>query len=258
MTDKKTINKKEITQKQTSEVLPLVERKIEFFKDVIQKTIIHVQKNKILDILGISDVSTCIEKLGELSKKISEIQNAQITATDSIINSLQLINNELSSLLKNYGTESLEDLLLICFGNNNKITTDDIENNKFDLLKKYFHPTSYKVCPKKEDAKKKDDIDDKTGNLSCSDVVSLYKQFHMKVYGIKVHIYSTPLKKNLLIYGIVDDVVIDFLNNKFITNKINKINDNIPNDPEFKSVKSQIDQVSKLKSSDKSEHSDIA
>jgi ATP-dependent Lon protease len=235
MTDKKSINKKEIIQKQTSDVLPLVERKIEFFKDVIQKTIIHDQKNKILDILGISDVSTCIEKLGELSKKISEIQNAQITATDSIINSLQLINNELSSLLKNYGTESLEDLLLICFGNNNKITTNDTENYKFDLLKKYFHPTSYKVITKKEDAKKKDDMDDKTGNLSCSDVVSVYKQFHMKVYGIKVHIYSTPLKKNLLIYGIVDDVVIDFLNNKFITNKINNINDNIPNDPEFKS-----------------------
>jgi hypothetical protein len=36
----------------TNVVLPLVDRKIEFFKDVIQKTIIHVQKNKILDILG--------------------------------------------------------------------------------------------------------------------------------------------------------------------------------------------------------------
>jgi len=135
MSDKTSINKKEINQKQTSDVLPLVERKIDFFKDIIQKTIIHVQKNKILDILGISDVSTCIEKLGELSKKIEEIQNAKITATDSIINSLQLINNELSTLLKNYGTESLEDLLLICFGNNNKITTDDVEQNKFDLLK---------------------------------------------------------------------------------------------------------------------------
>jgi ATP-dependent Lon protease len=235
MSDKTSINKKEINQKQTSDVLPLVERKIDFFKDIIQKTIIHVQKNKILDILGISDVSTCIEKLGELSKKIEEIQNAKITATDSIINSLQLINNELSTLLKNYGTESLEDLLLICFGNNNKITTDDLEQNKFDLLKKYFHPTSYKVIPKKEDSKKKDDIDDKTHNLSCFDVVSVYKQFHMKVYGIKVYVYSVPLKKNILIYGIVDDVVIDFLNNKFISNKIKKINDNIPSSTEFHS-----------------------
>jgi hypothetical protein len=234
MSDKKIVSKKEINQKQNSDILPLVERKIDFFKDIIQKTIIHVQKNKILDILGIADVSTCIEKLGELSKKIEEIQTATITSTDSIINNLQLINNELSGLLKNYGTESLEDLLLVCFGNNNKITTDDIEHNKFELLKKYFHPTSYKVIPKKEDSKKKSDNDDKIANLSCFDVVSVYKQFHMKVYGIKVFVYSFTLKKNILIYGIVDDIVIDFLNNKFILNKIKNIKDNIPNDSEFK------------------------
>jgi len=232
MLDKKIVSKKEINQKQNCDVLPLVERKIDFFKDIIQKTIIHVQKNKVLDILGISDVSTCIEKLGELSKKIEEIQNASIIPTDNIINSLQLINNDLSSLLKNYGTESLEDLLLICFGNNNKITTTDIECHKFDLLKKYFHPTSYKVIPKKEDSKKKDDVDDKTENLSCFDVVSIYKQFHMKVYGMKVFVYCNTLKKNIVIYGIVDDIIIEFLNNKFILNKIKNIKDNLPNDLE--------------------------
>ena len=81
MTEKITGIKKEIN-KSTNDVLPLVERKIEFFKDVIQKTIIHVQKNKILDILGISDVSTCIEKLGELSKKIEEMTSAKNLSTD--------------------------------------------------------------------------------------------------------------------------------------------------------------------------------
>ena len=233
MTEKNTGIKKEIN-KSTNDVLPLVERKIEFFKDVIQKTIIHVQKNKILDILGISDVSTCIEKLGELSKKIEEMTSAKNLSTDTIINSLQLINNELSSLLKNYGTDSFEDLLLICFGNNNKITSDENELAKFELIKKYFHPTSYKVISKKEDAKKKDDMDDKSSNLACSDVVSSYKQFHMKVYGIKLYVHSIPLKKSLLITGIVDDIVIEFLNSKYITNKINIVRDTIPNDADFK------------------------
>lgn len=36
-------------------MLQFVEKKIDFFKDVIQKTIIHVKKNKNIDILGISD-----------------------------------------------------------------------------------------------------------------------------------------------------------------------------------------------------------
>ena len=235
MSEKNIINKKEINQKQTTDVLLLVERKIDFFKDLIQKTIIHVQKNKILDILGISEVSSCIEKLGELSKKIEDIINLKVNATDAIINGLQIINNELSSLLKNYGTESLEDLLLVCFGNNNKITTDENESSKFELLKKYFHPTSYKVVIKRDDAKKKDDIEDKMSNLACFDVVSIYKQFHMKVYGIKVCVNSIPLKKSLLIYGIVDDIVIDFLNNNYILNKVKTIKENIPNEEEFKS-----------------------
>ena len=61
------------TKKNNVDMLLLIEKKIEFFKDVIQKTIIHVQENKFLDILGISDVSHCIEILGELSKKIEDI-----------------------------------------------------------------------------------------------------------------------------------------------------------------------------------------
>ena len=232
MNEKNANKKKEINNKSTSELLPLVERKIDFFKDLIQKTIIHVQKNKTLDILGINEVTVCIEKLGELSKKLEEATSINASSTDNIINNLQLINNELSSILKNYGTECLEDLMLVCFGNNNKITNDDNETYKFELLKKYFHPTSYKVMPKPEDAKKKEN---ECVNLSCFDVSLVYKQFHMKVHGIKLYIHSVPLKKTLLIYGIVDDIVIDFLNNKFIKDKIKMIRENIPNDPEFTS-----------------------
>jgi ATP-dependent Lon protease len=233
MIEKTGVNKKENNTKSNNDVLLLVDKKVEFFKDVIQKTIIHVQKNKFLDILGISDVSVCIEKLGELSKKIQELTNIK-NNTDNLINSLQLINNELSSLLKSYGTDSLEDLLLICFGNNNKITTNEMETDKLELLKKYFHPTSYKVVNKKDELKqKKSDDNDENSNFLCSDVVSSYKQFHMKVYGIKLFIHSSILKKSLIIFGIVDDIVIEFLNNKYVTNKKQKIFENLPQEEEF-------------------------
>jgi hypothetical protein len=236
MNDKNCAVKKEINHKSTTDVLPLVEKKIEFFKDVIQKTIIHVQKNKFLDILGISDVNTCIERLGDLSKKIQEVSENK-TNTDILINNLQQINNELSSLLKSYGTDSLDDLLLICFGNNSKIVAEDIQYDKLELLKKYFHPTSYKVINKKDDNKQKktDEYIDDITNLNCCDVVSSYKQFHMKVYGIKLLIHNSVLKKSLVIFGIVDDIVIEFLNNKYVTNKQKKIVENLPQDEDFKS-----------------------
>ena len=225
MTEKTAPNKKDLNAKNINEMMPQIEKKIDFFKDVIQKTVIHVQKNKFLDILGISDVCSCIERLGELSKKINEF-NDHKSNYDTIVNGLQTINNELSTLLKNYGTESLDDFLIICFGNNNKVAMDKEDINKYELLRKYFHPTSYKIVSGKKDEMK---------NLSCSDVISSYKQFHMKVYGIKVNIYNPVLKKGLIVFGYVDDVVMDFLNSKYISIIKENVNKNLPKDDDFSS-----------------------
>ena len=54
MNDKLINSKKETTKKTTPEIVVLIEKKQLFFQDVIQKTILHVQKNKILDIIGVS------------------------------------------------------------------------------------------------------------------------------------------------------------------------------------------------------------
>jgi ATP-dependent Lon protease len=214
-------NKKD--NKNTKDVNVLVDKKLEFFKDIIQKTILHVQRNKTLDILGVSDISTCIDRLNELNKKINEITCDE---TDNQINGLQFINNELSGLFKNYGTQNLDDLLIICFGNNYKITIDEEEAQRFELLKKFFHPTSYKVIVKKDDEKSK--------NFDCSDITTSYKQLHMKIYGMKLYINNQTLKKSLLICGIVDDIIVDFLNNHYISMKQQNILTNLPNDDNFK------------------------
>lgn len=223
--------------KNIADVNILVNKKLDFFKDIIQKTLIHVQKNKIFDILGISDVSTCIDRLNEVNKKINDICKDSIKNknTDEQINSLQIINNELSGIFKNYGTDNLEDLLLICFGNNYKIVIDEKEQQKFELLKKYFHPISYKVIFENDKNKKATDVEDKTKNLECSDVMSNYKQLHMKVYGIKLCIHSIVLKKKLIINGIIDDVFVDFLNNPYILTKQKNIMANLPTEGDFKS-----------------------
>jgi len=233
MSEKKTISKKSNILNSNSFYVPLVEKKIEFFKDVIEKTILHVNKNKFLDILGISDVGSCIEKLGEVSKKIEEITNKKVE-NETLLNYLQIINNDLSSILKNYGTEELNDLLLICFGNNYKIVKSEKEQLKLDILKKYFHPTSYKIANKKEELFN-NEIDEKSKNLSCHDVSVSYKQFHMKVYGIRLLIHNNILKKTLIIFGIVDDIVVDFLNHSYIKESNKCIKENLPITPEFQS-----------------------
>ena len=254
----------------SSDIIILIGKKMLFFQDIIQKTILHVQRNKILDIVGISEVNNCINTLFVLSKKIKEINEIPITVnnTENIINVLQNINNELSSLFKVFGTESFEDLLWICFGNNSVKTyaISDMEMDKFELLKKYFHPTSYKVLGAKKvefdgqdkaeklgkaekldkiekieklDKIERQKIDDcclteKSKNLDIAELSVKIKSFQLKVYGIQMIVHNPQHNKSLIITGTVDDIIIDLLENKFVNLKIKAINENMPNSPEFK------------------------
>lgn len=195
--------------------------KVEFFKDIVQKTISYVNKNKKLNIIGTKDVYNCIERVGEINKKIHCIKN-----NIDDLNHLQIINNDLSTLFKNYGTYTLNDLFIICFGNNHTIATDEMEETKLNFLKQYFHPTSYVVITKKPEINE--------NNLACLDISSSYKQIHMQIYGIKIVVHSLILNKSLIIYGYVDDVVIEFFNNKYMMDLKTKIMQNVPKDDKFK------------------------
>jgi len=234
------------SSKTSQDVTNLIENKLTFFQDVIQKTILHSQKNKLLDILGVSEITNCVNTLNGINDKIKNIrENINVIPTDTIINNLQILNNELSGLLKNYGTESFEDLLSICFGNNTSINMTTEEKQKYEILAKYFHPTQYKVVNLKKTEKETletnklktsfmdDFITEKTKNFDCIDISSSTKQFHLKVYGFKVYVYNSVFNKHLLIYGIVDDIILPFLNNEYIHNKIINIKNNIPKDGNF-------------------------
>ena len=241
MSEKQALQKKE-NKKPNQDIVVLIERKMTFFQDTIQRTILHVQRNKLLDVIGLSDQNNCINMLFELSKSIKEINDHTINNdTDIVINLLQHINNELSSIFKLYGTELFEDFLWVCFGNNsvNTYAISDTEKHKFELLKKYFHPTSYRIMNSKktdDNSSKSDDVQltEKSKNLDCVDLGIKVKPFYLKVYGIQVIIHNPQHKKSLIISGVLDDILIDILNNKFVTQKMKAIKDTTPNTAEFK------------------------
>lgn len=245
MTDKMTDKAKYKLTKPNPDIIVLIERKIAFFQDTIQKTILHVQKNKMLNIISVSEMNNCITVLFELSKILNEIgviDQHNNSNTDAIINKLQNINNELSTLFKMIGTELFEDFLWICFGNNsvNTYAISDMDRNKFELLRKYFHPTSYRMITmdkKNESGKQSNDdniLSETSRNLDSIDVSIKTKSFHLKVYGIQIVVHNPQHKKSLVITGIVDDIILNILNNKFVNLKMKAIQENVPNSSEFK------------------------
>ena len=119
------IHNSHINPPHSPDVVLLIQRKTDFFQEVIQKTILHIQKVKILDILGVSEVTKCINTLYDLCKSLKEIiDNKNEIPMDNLLTKLQNINNDLSVILKLYGTDSLDDLLTICFGVSNFIFYD--------------------------------------------------------------------------------------------------------------------------------------
>lgn len=201
-------------------------KKINLYKDIIQKSFLYYKKNNTLDILTMNDITKCLEILNNLSLKLLNINTSLIT-TDTL-NELQSINDEITLLMKLYGTEKLEDLLNICF--TSVFTIEKIvSDKKYNILKQYFHPINYIIINDKKQ------IDAFCGKpLICEEIVK-QTNFFVKVYGIKFYI---QMKKDeyILINGLVDDVIIDFVTDEYIIKTKNLILENIPqNDDIFKS-----------------------
>jgi len=221
---------KEKTENNTNDLMGLISKKCIFFRDVINKTIVHLQKIKQLDIITHNETYICIDKLDKINKIVQKIYTSHVN--DLIIQSLQTINNDLSSVIKKHGTNCLEDLLLICFGNNTYFSQQ--EQYKIELLNKYFHPISYIVINKEDKTKLKNLLhNNEPNNLSCYDISNEYKQFYVKIFGLKLYIYNSFLKKGMIVYGIIDNIDTDFLSEKYILDIKKTIRENLPKEEIF-------------------------
>ena len=230
-----------------SDIYNMVTGKLEFYQTVIQRTYLHVMKSQRLDILGNIDISRCINSIEKIMDKI-ELFTKEINTSvndidvDNTIQNLQTINNEMSNLLKIYGTEKLEDLISICFGISS-IKMEENELHKYNVLKKYFHPISYKTNVNKNIVEKRENgknilFDTVTSisqsNLQCVDIVSESKSYYMKVYGIRLFFYHKSHKKFVYIYGLVDDIMIDLLKERYIIDSLKNVeNCEISNNEHF-------------------------
>jgi len=235
-----------------------VSSKIVGLQDIIKRTILSSQKYKILDIFGANELNLCINSLeamfSTLSVLLAPIVEGGKIDEDNVICVLQEVTNDLSSLFRTFGTNSIEDLIMICFGTDfaakNFINSSVLD--KYEVMKKYVHPISYKVVNWKTDSKnvcispkrrvlqKNRIIEDfmivETGqNLDCFDLARTSKSFQTKVYGIKFCIQSPEQHKTLIICAIVDDLMIECLNYPFISHKMGTINDEKPSDSDFTS-----------------------
>ena len=240
---KKYINKSyHLTNEITNdkEIYDFLKQKINYFQDIIQKTVLSCYQYKMYDILNQNDLMTCLEQLQILFKDLRDIYNEINSKThnnlDMFISKLQDINNDLSNIIKNYGTQDIRDLISICFGSKFKPALSKSQQEKFNIILKYVKPINFKAIAnttvnknnKKNICKNKitEDITiaENTDLFDCFDINDNNVNFYVKVYGIKVSIFNQDLNKCLIIYGIMDDIIPDFYQCVYIDQKLLELN----------------------------------
>jgi len=227
--------KNDIEERDITNIIEFVIEKNIYIQEIIRKTIISIKKNKLYEIFSNNDISLSINVLTELYEKTREIDikiTEKTVETEKIIENMQKIIDKLSMIICGFGTLCIDDLLFISFGSQfkNLKNSNEIINDKYELLKKYIYPIGYKIIhwKDKNSYKFKQDIlccDKLTDNkmnieeanmFECFDVEQSIKIFHQKIYGIRVVIQNEILKKTLIINGLVEDIHLECLSNKYI------------------------------------------
>jgi len=227
--------KNDMAERDITNIIDFIIEKNKYIQEIIRKTIISIKKNKLYEIFSNNDITLSINVLTELYEKTKEI-DIKITEknveTEKIIENMQKIIDKLSMIICGFGTLCIDDLLFISFGSQfkNIKNSNEIINDKYELIRKYVYPIGYKIIhwKDKQHYKYKNDIlcsDKNTENtiqieeanmFECFDVEPSIKIFHQKIYGVRVIIQNEILKKTLIINGLVEDIQIECLDNKYV------------------------------------------
>ena len=114
--------------------------KICFLQNIINKTILSCQKYKLYDIFTSNEINICINSLENIYNEIDKLKYNYNTQT------LNELEEELISIIQNYGTESIIDLIKLLIGEN---YIDYLEKSyckdKFNVIKNFLHPIYFKI-----------------------------------------------------------------------------------------------------------------
>jgi len=211
--------------------------KIISLQDVIKNVIRENQRYKTNGLIKINDLNSCVvfgESIYYKLKKILVDLNAMDKNMDKNTNSetitaIQNCINEISTLISLYGCDNLDTLIKICLGINYK--NEEKHVDKYKLLNKYFSPLRYKIVQwnKSEIYSKNDEnIVKNSDNFECFDNDLSFLEFPHQIYGIKTVIHNIEKKQTIVVYGVLEDTLLNLVDNTQIEERLNNLKTNQP------------------------------
>lgn len=211
--------------------------KIISLQDVIKNVIRENQRYKTNGLIKINDLNSCVVFGESIYYKLKKIL-VELNATDKnmdkntnseTITAIQNCINEISTLISLYGCDNLDTLIKICLGINYK--NEEKHVDKYKLLNKYFSPLRYKIVQwnKSEIYSKNDEnIVKNSDNFDCFDNDLSFLEFPNQIYGIKTVIHNIEKKQTIVVYGVLEDSLLNLLDNTLIEERLNDLKTNQP------------------------------
>ena len=228
-----------------SDVVICINTLVELYEKtrVILEQIIHIPKINLQDLTN------------SVSSDKSSTPTASLDEINSVIDDLQQIIDKISIVICGFGTLHMSDLFFISFGSdfNDRRIDNELWKAKSDLILNHVSPIGYKTIHWKQSKSKPRDntetvnesaplcvnkITDETiqielsNQYECFDVDTSTKSMYVKLYGVRVVIHNEKTQKTLIIQGIVDDIVLDCMSNKYVVHRKHELIENIPTNNE--------------------------
>ena len=249
-----------------SDVVICINTLVDLYDKTVQmlKKLVYIPKTNILENTQMHPLPTDATTAPIIaSQKFDEI-NAIIDELQQIIDKISIVicgfgTKQMTDLLYiSFGAEFRD-----------QISNNDIQKSKLDLILKHIMPTGYKTIhwknsktpPKEKYSGAKDTTpisittesvsnvlwanDDTTicsnkitdeivqielsNQYECYDADISTKSLYVKLHGIRIVIHYEKAQKTLIVQGIVDDIVLECIDNKYVECRKNGLLQNIPN-----------------------------
>ena len=212
---------------------------------MVNRTIRAVTRYKTMDIATASQVNQCARSLEAIYESLQTAVPDAGTSNSDLVMRLQAVNDELSGVFRTYGTESLSDLVKVCYGSAYLNAVQGDSTPKWDTLSQHAHPIGYKLLPWKHDPSaatqthilsKNKIVEDfmiveAATTLDCFDLARTSNSFQSKVYGIKVVFQNPEARSSLIVSAVVDDLLVSCCELEFMQNKLTSLRETVPEDP---------------------------
>lgn len=216
--------------------------KLEYYRDVLLNITIDLNSRVNYKYISKTENILCLEECRRVYTKINEcyafLKSDELMTTNTCtqtellqenISKLQEINDVINNIIRLYGCYSLEQVIIICFGNEyyTSLKKEQLYDKQL-LLNKYFHPTSFKCLAWKNETYspsylvKNKIIDDNNivesaYNFDCFDLSRTSLVIEQKITGIKVVYQNKDIKRTLIITGYIEPSVdIKCITNSYI------------------------------------------